>query len=91
MKKSMVVHCARCDFGDALLEDTKWKEAAGKLRELGWSELKKEGWICPRCARSRKLELKVREKGFRGKFRKDGKMYVKTANGIFRVGEVATQ
>lgn len=81
------VECARCDV-DGSIPRVTWKQAVKKLRAMGWSELKKEGWICPRCAELRKLELKVMNKNFRGKFRKDGKLFVKTANGIFPVGKV---
>ena len=82
-----VVQCARCDM-DGYVPRTTWKGAVKVLRSEGWSELKDEGWICPRCARARKLELKVKNKNFRGVFYKDGKRFVKTANGIFPAGEV---
>jgi len=82
-----VVNCARCNETEDILH-TSWKEATKTLRDIGWSELKKEGWICPNCARARKLELKVKNKNFRGVFIIDGKRMVKTVNGIFPVGEV---
>jgi len=87
IKSNAHVECARCD-ADAQVFDTTWKRAVKVFRSNGWSELKDEGWICPICARGRKAELMVKKKNFRGKFRKDGKMFVKTANGVFPVGEV---
>ena len=89
IKSTAYVECARCD-ADAQAFDTTWKKAVRMFRSEGWSELRDEGWICPICARGRKLELKVKNKNFRGEFLQNGKRMVKTANGIFEVGKVVT-